>query len=319
MNQKQIDEQLRVFADYLKSEGLKMTHQREIVVENFLRNRGHISADELFDLVKKDDGKIGLATIFRTLRTLSDCGLAREINLGDGRTRFEPTYKRPHHHHLICEECNQTIEFYNPEFEALQEKIVNQYRFISKRHVLQIFGICKDCQKQKEVDHPIVESDLVFARDALQIAMETEKRGVDFYSTAAEIVSDESTRTTFLEMLDEEKHHLEGLEKEWDRLIAGKQRVIGAPVFLHFDYDELKRIFPSRQEVQRKLNKDISAKDALELAMGMERDAHNFFKKYAQRFNDTKGRDIFLKFAKEEREHYDLIKKEYDRHATASS
>lgn len=310
---RQIAEQLEHFAASLKERGLKMTRQREIVVECFLRVEGHVSAEELYELAKKQDQRIGLATVFRTLKTLKDCGLAREIDLGDGRSRFEHDYRRPHHHHLICDQCGRAIEFFSPEFERLQEKIVREYKFEPLRHTLQIFGICDDCRTEREGDRPVFDSDLVFARDALKIAMATEERGINFYRTAAETVKDPTTRKTFLEMLEEEQGHLDSLTKEWNRLIGPNKEVLEAPVFLHFDYDALKRIFPSREEVRRKLKEDMTAREALELAMRMERDAHSFFSQYAERFNDTQGRDIFLKFAEEEEEHYELIRKEYDR------
>ncbi len=311
---KEIQQQLDVFAKYLHNSGLKMTRQRESIVSSFLRCEGHLSADELHEVVKSQDAGVGLATVFRTLKTMTDCGLAREIDLGDGRTRFEHHYKRPHHHHLVCEKCHRAIEFFSPDFEQLQDGIVEKYNFRPVRHRLQIFGICEACQNEEgQVEQPAVESDLVFARDALRIAMETEKRGVNFYKIAATIVGHESTRDTFLEMLADEEDHLGGIQKEWDRLIAHRTDVLEAPEFLHFDYEALKRIFPSRAEIKRRLKENLSELEALKLAMRMELDAYNFFHEYAEKFNDTRGRDIFLKFADEEQEHYDRIKAHYDR------
>ncbi|HSR52872.1 MAG TPA: transcriptional repressor [Acidobacteriota bacterium] len=312
-DKKAIAEQLGVFATYLRDRGLKMTRQREVVVTAFLKEEGHLSADELFTVVRKVDSKIGLATVFRTLKTLTDCGLAREIDLGDGRARFEHDYKQPHHHHLICEECQTAIEFTSPEFERLQEKIVSQYEFKPTRHKLQIFGLCKRCQEQRRQKPKVYDSDKVFARDALRIAMATEERGINFYSTAAEMVEDKATRGAFLEMLDEEKSHLRDLEREWDKMVGDDKEILQAPVFLHFDYDALDDIFPSRKNAKKALDREMTSEEALKIAMDMELEAHNFFKQYAERFNDTRGRDIFIKFADEEQEHYDIIKKEYDR------
>ena len=110
----EIEEELEVFSQYLKNSGRKMTRQRRMVVESFLLAGGHLSTEELYQLVKKTDPKLGFVTVFRTLKTLADCGLARETDLHDGRTRFEHTYKRPHHHHIVCLECERTIE-YPPE------------------------------------------------------------------------------------------------------------------------------------------------------------------------------------------------------------
>jgi len=183
-----IDEQLEVFAEYVKEKGLRRTRQRELVVKTFLQTEGHLSTDELYSLVRKADPKIGYATVFRTLKTLTDCGLARETDLGDGFTRFEHLYKHPHHHHILCIECNKTIEFYSPELEELQRKIVSEYDFEPVRYKFQVFGICRECRVEEEPAQESVVSHLVFARDALKIAMETEMRGVRFYKAASKVV-----------------------------------------------------------------------------------------------------------------------------------
>jgi len=311
-----IEEELEVFSQYLKKSGLKMTRQRQLVVESFLLAGGHLSTEELYELVKKRDAKLGFVTVFRTLKTLADCGLARETVLHDGPTRFEHTYKRPHHHHIVCVECDRTIEFLSPVSEQIQEEITSEYGFKPVRHNLQIFGVCPDCQKKQKSSQEIVDSDLVFARDALKIAMATERRGINFYKTASEIVTHAPTRKTFLKMLDEEKGHLSRLQEEWKRLMKKDRNLLTAPVFLHFEYEALEKIFPSRREVKDKLKINLREIDALELAMKMEMEAFRFFTEYGDRFTDTKGKDIFLHFATEEEEHYQIIKKEYDRLVT---
>lgn len=308
----EIGEQLEIFSEYLRENGLKMTRQRRTVAESFLRTDGHLSTDEWYELVRKKDEKVGFTTVFRTLKTLTDCGLARETHLHDGRTRFEHIYRRPHHHHIVCVECGRTIEFLSPQWEQIQEEIVSKYGFKPLYHNLQIFGVCRDCQNKQETSKKVFDSDLVFARDALKIAIATEKRGVNFYHTAAESVSRPSTKKTFVKMLKDEKDHLNKLEKEWERLIEKDKNLLDAPIFLHFDYQALEHIFPSRKDVQKKLKGNLTEITALKLAMDMEMEAYNFFSAYAERFNDTKGRDIFLRFAAEEQEHYSLIKQAYD-------
>ncbi len=313
MSGKHVEEQLEVFSNYLKDNGLKMTRQRELLVRAFLDADGHVSADELFILGKERDDKLGFATVFRTLKALTECGLARETDLSDGRTRFEKLYRRPDHHHIVCEECNKTIEFYSPELEELEEQILSKYHVKPLRQRLQILGICEDCQNKRKPSNEIYDNDLIFARDALKIAMETEKRGINFYRTAAENTTHPSTRSAFLRMLEEERQHFSDLQVEWKRLIEGNESVLDAPVFLHFDFDALNRIFPSRERVRQSINEDMDEMEALRLAMNMELEAYNFFHEYAEKFKDTKGRDIFLKFAAEEQDHYALIKEELDK------
>lgn len=303
-----IAEQFEIFAQYVRDQGLRMTRQRELVVDTFLRTEGHISTDELFNLVRKVDGKVGYATVFRTLKALTDCGLARETDLNDGRARFEHLYKHPHHHHIICVECGRTIEFFSPELEHLQAEIVAEYGFTPLHSKLQISGVCRECQAEEESLPDIPDVEQVFARDALRIAMETERRGVRFYKTATEIVSRPVTKETFKRMLADEKKHFRDLSREWDRLVKKNRRILDAPVFLHFDFEALAQIFPSREEINRRLSPGMSEREALELAMAMEKDAYDYFSKYAEKFSDSMGRDIFEKFAEEEQEHYDTIK-----------
>ncbi|MDA2931283.1 transcriptional repressor, partial [Acidobacteria bacterium AH-259-O06] len=305
-------EQLEILSEYLRKNGLKMTRQRRTVAESFLQTDGHLSTDEWYELVRKKDEKVGFTTVFRTLKTLTDCGLARETHFHDGRIRFEHIYRRPHHHHIVCVECGRTIEFLSPQWEQIQEEIVSKYGFKPLYHNLQIFGVCRDCQNKQETRKRVFDSDLVFARDALKIAIATEKRGVNFYQTAGESVSRPSTKKTFLKMLEDEKEHLNKLEKEWERLMEKDKNLLDAPIFLHFDYQALEQIFPSRKDVKKKLKGNLTEINALKLAMDMEMEAYNFFSEYAERFNDTKGRDIFLRFAAEEQEHYSLIKQAYD-------
>ena len=86
-----------------------------------------------------------------------------------------------------------------------------------------------------------------------------------------------------------------------------------APVFLHFDFDSLDRIFPGQEQIKVQLKKNMTASEALKIAMKMEMDAYNFFNDYAQKFDDTQGKQIFLKFAEEEWEHYTEIHSELNR------
>ena len=302
-----------IFAAYLKSNGLKMTRQRRLIVATFLGTDGHLSADELYEEVRKKDPGIGFTTVFRTLKAMTECGLARETDLSDGRTRFERLYRRPKHHHIVCQECHKTIEFFSPELEELQASIASEYGLKPVRQRLQIYGICKECQEKREPSRLVFDNDKVFARDALRIAMATEERGVRFYSAGAEVANSPSTRKVFLSMLEEEERHLQQLRVEWDRLIKDTPNIVTAPVFLHFDFEALEVIFPSDVKVGEGLLGDLSEVEALEVAMKMEKEAYAFFTDYAERFEDTRGRDIFLRFAGEEKEHCDMIRTERDR------
>ncbi|MBK5296405.1 MAG: transcriptional repressor, partial [Vicinamibacteria bacterium] len=95
----------------LGPEGGKRSSKRDRIVDVFLRQEGHLSADDLVDLIRREDQRISRATVYRTLQWMVDAGIARKVDFGEGRFRFEHSYRHPRHFHLICKTCNQSSEF----------------------------------------------------------------------------------------------------------------------------------------------------------------------------------------------------------------
>jgi Fur family ferric uptake transcriptional regulator len=139
--------EMQVFVDYLQKNKLKLTPHRELIFETFLGNEGHRSVEDIYHTVKAIDPRIGYTTVYRTMKILLSCGLAREIELADGITRYEHLFNHEHHDHMICMECGESIEFYNPEIEALQDAASEQLGFKVMDHKLQIYGVCGDCRR----------------------------------------------------------------------------------------------------------------------------------------------------------------------------
>ena len=138
--------ELQVFIDYLQANKLKRTPHRELILETFLENEGHRSVEDIYHTVKAIDPRIGYTTVYRMMKLMIRCGLAREIELADGITRYEHLFNHEHHDHLICMECGNSIEFYNPEIETLQDAASAQLGFKVLDHKLQIYGVCRDCR-----------------------------------------------------------------------------------------------------------------------------------------------------------------------------
>ncbi len=134
------------FEEFLAEKGLRMTSQRRLILDVFLKTERHVSSEDLYNLVKKKDPSVGQATVYRTLRLLSESGIAREVNFGDGLSRYEHEYGHEHHDHLICERCRQSIEVLDPRIEALQVKLAREHGFQITSHKLDIFGICAKCR-----------------------------------------------------------------------------------------------------------------------------------------------------------------------------
>lgn len=135
-------------AEYLAKKGLKSTIQRDLIITEFLRSKGHISAEELYSKLKKKHSSLGLATVYRTLKILTEAGLADERRFNDGYTRYELRTGGAHHDHLVCTGCGLVEEFENEEIEKLQMKVANAYSFAIRDHKLELYGLCKACSQK---------------------------------------------------------------------------------------------------------------------------------------------------------------------------
>jgi len=143
-------EEQEVFLKHIQSGGLKRTAQRDLILEVFLRTEEHLSSDDLYRLIQKEDPSIGHTTVYRTLKLLTEAGLAREVRFGDGRTHYEHNYKHQHHDHMICSECGKVIEFFSAELEAIQDAMAAKHKFEITQHLLRIIGVCADCRAAKD-------------------------------------------------------------------------------------------------------------------------------------------------------------------------
>lgn len=136
-----------IFRRYLSDKGLKSTQQREIILDEFLRAGSHLSTEELYLRIRRQHPNIGYATVYRTLKLFSECGIAEEHNFGDGQTRYESVAGEEHHDHLICTSCKRIIEFEDPRIESLQDEVARLHDFKILNHRLELYGLCSDCRK----------------------------------------------------------------------------------------------------------------------------------------------------------------------------
>jgi Fur family ferric uptake transcriptional regulator len=301
----------RSLPDYslLRPAGGKRSGKRDRILAIFLRQEGHLSADDLFDLVRREEPGIGRATVYRTLQWMVDADIARKVDFDEGRSRYEASYRHPRHFHLICTECHRSSEFLSSDVEALMEEISSARRFSATRAVVQIYGTCDDCRtgnRTAPIDGATTE--LVFARDALRMAIATERSGLEFYTRAATLTKDQRGRAVFQELAAEEGHHLGVLEQRYRELAAKDPQLESRPTFLFFK-GAASGLFDAGTEELRGGGVD----DARALLIGIkcERGSHKFFKRYGERFEDSEGKQVFLEFADEERAHLDLLIREY--------
>jgi Fur family transcriptional regulator, ferric uptake regulator len=295
------------FIEQLRPAGGRRSSKRDQLVSLFLQQPGHLSADEFVDLVRRADPRHSRATIYRTLQWMVEAGIARRVDFGDGRFRFEHAYRHPRHFHLICKSCNRSFEFLSSDVEQLIEEVAAARHFTPRQSVLQIYGTCEECQAGTPASEPVVPTDAVIARDALRMAIATEKSGMAFYTRAARLSRDPRGRKIFEKLATEEVDHLTKLETRYRELLANDPALESQPTFLFFK-GAANGLFAEGTDQLTKAGAD---KQALKIGIRCERGSHKFFKRYGERFEESEGKRIFLEFADEEREHLELLIREY--------
>ncbi|MBO8136610.1 MAG: transcriptional repressor [Desulfotomaculum sp.] len=132
----------------LKQQEYKLTPQREQILRVLLENKDkHLSAEDVYTLVKKKTPDVGLATVYRTLELFLEHDIIHSVNFGDGCKRYEFGGQEDghHHHHAICLKCGKIIEINEDLLEELEDKVIKEQGFKITNHELKLFGYCRDC------------------------------------------------------------------------------------------------------------------------------------------------------------------------------
>jgi Fur family transcriptional regulator, ferric uptake regulator len=141
-------ERIEQIKKLLQSRQLKLTPQREATLQILLENQEkHLSAEEIFMLVKQTSPDIGLATVYRTLELLHDLRIIEKLSFGDGVARYEfRSDEHPHHHHhLICLNCGEVSEI-EDLLDDLEKRVEREHDFQIVDHRVNLLGYCKNCK-----------------------------------------------------------------------------------------------------------------------------------------------------------------------------
>jgi Fur family ferric uptake transcriptional regulator len=128
-----------------ESKQIRLTKHKKIILELFRKHK-HLDANQIYNLLNKQQIKISLSTIYRTLLSLEKHHIVIKHNFNINQLTYELNTVNEHHDHLLCVKCNQVIEFVNQEIERLQVKIAEQHNFKIINHQLNLFGVCHKCQ-----------------------------------------------------------------------------------------------------------------------------------------------------------------------------
>ena len=124
--------------------GYRMTPQRQMILEAIEGARGHISAEEIYEDIRRRYPSLNVSTVYRTLELLKELRLVTETDMGDGRVRFHSS-GHEHHHHLVCSKCGTVIDLAEDTLEPLARTLSEKHGFNADLHHLAIFGRCKKC------------------------------------------------------------------------------------------------------------------------------------------------------------------------------
>lgn len=146
---------MSIYKDIIKTlqeSTYKLTPQREVIVKVLVENSDdHLSAEELYFILKEINSDIGLATVYRTLDIFYDLNILEKITFGNGIAKYHLRQKvtTGMHHHLICTNCHGIQTVQNPIFNKLIDYVDNEYGFETQDNTIAIYGVCKQCREEQ--------------------------------------------------------------------------------------------------------------------------------------------------------------------------
>lgn len=297
----------------LAEKNLKNTSQRALIWKLLVDASDHPSVEEIRDLLLSQGHRIGLATVYRTLKILLDSGMIRQSKL-DGSTHYEAVVSQPNHLHFVCKTCHRNEEFPSRRIESLIRKVTADQGFEERYSRYVIFGVCKSCQKKNEKSAGVNErlrAQKTVMRDALEVTLAIEKLGYTFYTNASRKTRDNSGRRMFQRLAAEESDHLRRLQLEYRNLVDENEWLKREPARLPVSRKIAQELFPQKDLLRSQVSDRTTEVEALNIAMELERRSHRYFKDFAGQLHDSRSKKLFMEFAKEEQLHFEALLKEY--------
>lgn len=136
------------FLDFLVQKNLRITSQRQAIIETVFNTDKHFTAEQLLEWSRRRDKSVSRATVYRTLPLLTESGLVREMDFGKDYKFYDPNYaNHPNHHHIICQDCDKIVEFESQKIERLENHISHKLGFTLTSQRLQITASCDELKK----------------------------------------------------------------------------------------------------------------------------------------------------------------------------
>lgn len=138
----------RRFMDFLARKNLRITSQRQAIVDTVFSTDKHFTAEQLLEWSRQKDKSVSRATVYRTLPLLTESGLVHEMDFGKDYKFYDPNYAdHPNHNHLICQDCDKIVEFESNKIEEIESEISHKLGFSMKSQRLQISASCDELKR----------------------------------------------------------------------------------------------------------------------------------------------------------------------------
>ena len=140
------------FRSALNTAGARLTNQRAVIMEIIRRSDKHLDANDIFRRAATKIPRLSLATVYRTLNKLKELGLIEELRFSDNHHHYEAKSGREHHH-LVCLDCGQVIEFQYPLSQHIKSSVTKAKSFKIIDSEVRITGYCSKCQQKHGDTH----------------------------------------------------------------------------------------------------------------------------------------------------------------------
>ncbi len=138
----------RKFMEFLATRNLRVTAQRQAIVDSVFSTEEHFTAEQLLEWSRARDKSVSRATVYRTLPLLTESGLVQEMDFGKDYKFYDPNYSdHPNHNHIICEDCDKIVEFESEQIEQIEREISLKHGFSIRSQSIQITANCKDLKQ----------------------------------------------------------------------------------------------------------------------------------------------------------------------------
>ena len=135
----------------LREHGVRMTPQRQAILEYLVTEHSHPTADDIYKALAGRFPNMSVATVYNNLRVFKEVGLVQEMNYGDASSRFD--FVTSKHYHIICDACGTVVDFNYPVLDEIEAVAAQLTGFKVDRHRLEGYGTCPTCQAQQTHTH----------------------------------------------------------------------------------------------------------------------------------------------------------------------